>query len=101
MVSAQIERLQKDSEELEAYIRQLRTQGKTDRVPAFLRMNRVVPPIIKLASKRSQVVNATPVGSKVLTGYGHNRIGQPAKNRKFDTPRLEKLQEDRIKSDDR
>ena len=36
MVSAQIERLQKDSEELEAYIRQLRTQGKTDRVPAFV-----------------------------------------------------------------
>ena len=37
MVSAQIERLQKDSEELEAYIHQLHTQGKTDRVTNFVR----------------------------------------------------------------
>ncbi len=37
MVSAQIERLQKDSEELEAYIQQLRYQGKENRVSDFVR----------------------------------------------------------------
>lgn len=37
MVSAQIERLQKDSEELGAYINKLQSQGNTDRVTDFVK----------------------------------------------------------------